>query len=78
MTTADTPHAHPAAPPELKKSFSEFVKKFQASADSAPSPTAQSPKTPTVFPEFWQAPERFWKPRVRELDENEIDAILVC
>ncbi|KAJ7237014.1 hypothetical protein C8J57DRAFT_1376171 [Mycena rebaudengoi] len=26
--------------------------------------------------EFWEAPERFWRPRVRELEESEIEAVL--
>ncbi|KAJ3933437.1 MAG: hypothetical protein NXY57DRAFT_892074, partial [Lentinula lateritia] len=30
-----------------------------------------------VFQEFWEPPERLWKPRVHHLKEMEIDAILV-
>ncbi|KAJ7043398.1 hypothetical protein C8F04DRAFT_943859, partial [Mycena alexandri] len=62
-----TPHAHPAAPPEFQKRFS----------DVAASPSGKSAgRTGSVVSEFWEAPERFWRPRIRELDESEIDAIL--
>jgi hypothetical protein len=30
-----------------------------------------------VYCDYWEAPERFWKPRVRELEDTEIHAILV-
>lgn len=30
-----------------------------------------------IYAEFWQAPPRFWKPRVRELEEDEMEAIMV-
>ncbi|KAJ7760374.1 hypothetical protein B0H16DRAFT_1532100 [Mycena metata] len=56
-----TPHAHPAAPPEFQKRFLR------------PSPQVG---TDSVVSEFWEAPERFWRPRIRELEESEIDAIL--
>ncbi|KAF7370767.1 hypothetical protein MSAN_00710100 [Mycena sanguinolenta] len=29
-----------------------------------------------VVSEFWLAPERFWRPRGRELEESEIEAVL--
>ncbi|KAJ7126555.1 hypothetical protein C8R43DRAFT_1134880 [Mycena crocata] len=60
-----TPHAHPAAPPEFRKRFSEL-------AAAAPSTSGKT----NVVSEFWEAPERFWRPRGRELEESEIDAVL--
>ncbi|KAF9464252.1 hypothetical protein BDZ94DRAFT_1235472 [Collybia nuda] len=68
------PHAHPAAPAELKQKFSDFVRKFEASTSS---PTTKPVKTADkdAFPEFWQAPERFWRPRTRTIEDFEIDAI---
>ncbi|KAJ7634192.1 hypothetical protein DFH06DRAFT_950865, partial [Mycena polygramma] len=61
-----SPHAHPAAPPEFQKRFS----------GAAASPSAEPKgKTGSAVAEFWQAPERFWRPRVRELEESEIEAV---
>ncbi|KAJ7909348.1 hypothetical protein B0H13DRAFT_639644 [Mycena leptocephala] len=66
-STQATPHAHPAAPPEFQKRFS----------DVATSPSAEAKgKSGSTVSEYWQAPERFWRPRVRELEESEIDAVL--
>ncbi|KAJ7283138.1 hypothetical protein C8J57DRAFT_1291348 [Mycena rebaudengoi] len=62
------PHAHPAAPPEFRKRFSDAAAAGTAKG-SAPSPGG-------AVSEFWEAPERFWRPRVRELEESEIEAIL--
>ncbi|KAJ7439857.1 hypothetical protein FB451DRAFT_1415512 [Mycena latifolia] len=61
-----TPHAHPAAPPEFQKRYS----------DVAAAPSGGKSKTGTVISEYWEAPERFWRPRIRELEESEIDAVL--
>jgi len=76
-TTPEAQHAHPAAPPELKQAFSDFLKKFQASAVS--SSPAGSVKTSSsrkdgdqVFEEFWQAPARFWK---HDLEDWEIELV---
>ncbi|KAJ7065922.1 hypothetical protein B0H15DRAFT_958471 [Mycena belliarum] len=63
-----TPHAHPAAPPELQKRFSDSV--------TALPPSAGKTKAGTVVPEYWEAPERFWRPRIRELENAEIEAVL--
>jgi small subunit ribosomal protein YMR-31 len=70
------PHEHPAAPSELKKSFSDFRRKFEASSDST-SLYPLNTQNKDIFSEFWEAPDRFWRPKVRELDTAEIDAILV-
>ncbi|KAJ6583179.1 hypothetical protein B0H10DRAFT_2097769 [Mycena sp. CBHHK59/15] len=68
-STPDTPHAHPAAPPEFKKRYSD------AAAAAPPAGTGKGNASSTVL-EFWEAPERFWRPRVRELEEGEIEAVL--
>ncbi|EPQ59745.1 hypothetical protein GLOTRDRAFT_91246 [Gloeophyllum trabeum ATCC 11539] len=87
-TAPDPPHAHPQAPTELKEHFSDFLKKFQASSH-APHPAAPpgvQPKKPASpsgvnvqhverYGEFWEAPAQFWRPRVRTLEDWEIDAI---
>lgn len=30
-----------------------------------------------TYSHFWEAPSRYWKPRVRELEEWEMEAIMV-
>ncbi|KAJ7695197.1 hypothetical protein B0H17DRAFT_1056775 [Mycena rosella] len=62
-----TPHAHPAAPPEFQQRYSGVA---AVSSDVGKS-TSKS-----VVSEFWEAPDRFWRPRIRELEESEIDAVL--
>jgi len=42
---------------------------------STSQPTSPESAT-TIYTEFWQAPPRFWKPRVRELEEEEMEAIM--
>jgi small subunit ribosomal protein YMR-31 len=67
---------HPAAPSELQKSFSDFVKKFEASSSlSSHSGEGKKGGSKAAFGEFWEAPARFWRPRIRELEDAEIDAI---
>ncbi|KAF9817641.1 hypothetical protein IEO21_03297 [Rhodonia placenta] len=79
-STPEAPHAHPAAPLEQKQSFSDFLKKFNASVSSSSTPSAASPSTSSrkegaqVFQEFWQAPERFWK---HDLKDWEIELVEV-
>jgi small subunit ribosomal protein YMR-31 len=43
---------------------------------SGTSETAANDLTPTVFNEFWEAPSRFWKPKGRQLEEDEMNAIM--
>ncbi|KAH7888127.1 hypothetical protein F5I97DRAFT_1806085 [Phlebopus sp. FC_14] len=69
-SSAGPSHPHPAAPPEYRKSFSEMVPK------SSPSSGPFSGEQP-AFQDFWDAPSRFWRPKYRELEEVEIDAVLV-
>jgi len=71
-TTPEAPHPHPAAPEQVKQSFSEFLKKFKASASSPAESSSGRKASGQVFEEFWQAPERFWK---RELQEWEIELV---
>ncbi|KAJ7355457.1 hypothetical protein DFH08DRAFT_852513 [Mycena albidolilacea] len=70
-STQPTPHAHPAAPQELQKRFSDSAASASASASSGKGNTGGN-----ALSEFWEAPERFWRPRVRELEESEIEAVL--
>lgn len=41
------------------------------------SPRKGGKESAGAFNEFWEAPDRFWRYRVRELEESEIDAISV-
>ncbi|KIK59550.1 hypothetical protein GYMLUDRAFT_670773 [Collybiopsis luxurians FD-317 M1] len=70
----ETPHAHPFAPSEYQsKNYAKFS---SSSSSSSPLNNKSANDNGNTFQEFWDAPERFWKPRVHELEEAEIDAIL--
>ncbi|PPQ99901.1 hypothetical protein CVT24_009582 [Panaeolus cyanescens] len=70
-STPDARHPHPAAPLEFKQRFSEFLEKMNASTKE----TTSSPAS-NAYSQFWEAPERLWRPRVRQLSDKEIDAIM--
>ncbi|KAF8974572.1 hypothetical protein BDZ97DRAFT_1911744 [Flammula alnicola] len=80
-STPDAPHPHPAAPAEFKARFAQFLAKMNSSVSSesaaklSSDSSSQQPST-GVYSEFWEAPPRFWKPRVRQLEEDEMDAIM--
>jgi len=66
--TPDVPHAHPAAPLELKQ---EFINKISSKLQGPDSASTQN-----TYHDFWEAPPRFWKPRVRHMEDEEMDAIM--
>jgi len=71
-SSTEAPHAHPFAPAELQsKNYTQFSKGADGGGESNSSSSSKA-----VFQEFWDAPEKFWKPRVHQLEEVEIDAIL--
>ncbi|KIJ32294.1 hypothetical protein M422DRAFT_234240 [Sphaerobolus stellatus SS14] len=75
-----TPHAHPAAPPEIASHFDEFLKRMQSSAATVTAAASSSSKTEggvskKTYAEFWEAPSRYWQP-MREIEDKEIDAVL--
>jgi len=73
-SSPEAPHAHPFAPAEFQsKNYTQFSK---AGGGGKSNSSGSSEPSVTVFKEFWEAPEKFWKPRVHQLDEVEIDAIL--
>ncbi|KAF9534419.1 hypothetical protein CPB83DRAFT_902343 [Crepidotus variabilis] len=72
-SSPDARHAHPAAPAEFKQHFSDFLKKMESSKTEAASKPSSNADT---YDHFWEAPGRFWKPRVRQLSEAEMDAIM--
>ncbi|KAI0276160.1 hypothetical protein BGY98DRAFT_919752 [Russula aff. rugulosa BPL654] len=66
---------HPAAPAQLKETFSDFLKKFNSPSPPSGRSTQQSQRQ--TFKDFWEAPGSLWRPRIRQLEEAEIDAVLV-
>ena len=73
-TAPDAQHAHPAAPEDLKKSFSEFLKKFQSPVKAGGN---ESSPGRHVYQEYWEAPSKYWNGRLKTMSEEEIDAVLV-
>uniref|UniRef100_A0A8H7XX64 Uncharacterized protein n=1 Tax=Psilocybe cubensis TaxID=181762 RepID=A0A8H7XX64_PSICU len=67
-STPDAPHPHPAAPAELRQRIADFIAKH-----NSPQPTAPSTN---IYNDFWEAPSRFWKPRIRQIEEDEMNAIM--
>ncbi|KAK1222092.1 hypothetical protein PQX77_015086 [Marasmius sp. AFHP31] len=68
---SETPQVHPAAPAELRnKNFSDF-----ATPPSSSKSQTSSSSSGNTFKEFWEAPERLWKPKIRQLEEWEIDLV---
>lgn len=84
MTEPEPQHPHPSAPIQFRESFSDFLKKFESTASEGKgaqqqhqSKEAKSKSKPGVYENFWEAPSRVWKPRVREISKDEMDAIIV-
>ncbi|THU82887.1 hypothetical protein K435DRAFT_439500 [Dendrothele bispora CBS 962.96] len=72
-STPETPHSHPFVPAELReRNFADFAKEIKSSGSSKQSGSKN------VFNEFWEAPQHLWNPRIHELEEAEIEAIMVC
>ncbi len=67
---------HPAAPAQLKEAFSDFLKKYNSPSPSSGRNTQQNSQR-LIFKDFWEAPEPLWRPRIRQLEDAEIDAVLV-
>ncbi|KAJ4487700.1 hypothetical protein J3R30DRAFT_3787081 [Lentinula aciculospora] len=77
-SSPEAPHAHPFAPAEFKnKNYTQFSSGASVAISSSTSSSSSGSKSRNVFQEFWEAPERLWGPRVHQLEEAEIDAILV-
>jgi len=67
-------HAHPAAPEELKRSFTDFLKKFQSTVRTNGRGSSSGAH---VYQEFWEAPSKYWNSRLKTISEEEVDAVLV-
>ncbi|TFY66874.1 hypothetical protein EVG20_g4210 [Dentipellis fragilis] len=77
-TTPGPQHAHPAAPEQLKAAFSDFLKKYESTSSGATASNGSSGTSPSgkqVYDDFWEAPARIWNPRIRHIEEAEIDAV---
>jgi len=72
-TAPEAPHPHPAAPTEFKQRFSQFQEARNKSSETVKAEDHSN----NVYSEFWEAPARFWKPRVRYIEEEEMNAIMV-
>ncbi|KAK0242239.1 hypothetical protein EDD85DRAFT_946382 [Armillaria nabsnona] len=59
----EAPHAHPYGPPELPASFRKPSQPVAAQASSANTLTSGA-----AFTNFWEAPERFWKHDVNDVE----------
>ncbi|KAH9978243.1 hypothetical protein BGW80DRAFT_1286553 [Lactifluus volemus] len=56
---------HPAAPAQVKEAFSDFLKKYKSFSQQK-----------LRFNEFWEAPDYLWRPKISQLEDSEIDAVL--
>ncbi|TFY83249.1 hypothetical protein EWM64_g760 [Hericium alpestre] len=77
-TTPEPQHAHPAAPAQLKERFSDFLRKFESSvkqSSAGPAANGSNGSGNQVYEDFWEAPAWVWNPKIRHLEESEIDAI---
>lgn len=75
----EPPHAHPAGPPDYQAHFQDFMQKVQSYkfVSTSPSSSQKHASEQAVYQEFWQAPSRLWNPRIRELSDAEMEAVLV-
>jgi len=71
-SATEVPHPHPAASPEFREHFADFLKK---QLDQASDPICR--QRGMTFRYSWEAPLCFWNPRVRELQDLEMEAIMV-
>ena len=70
---------HPAAPAQLKEAFSDFLEKYKnfSSLPGISKNHSQQNSRGLRFNEFWEAPEHLWRPKINQLEDSEIDAVLV-
>jgi small subunit ribosomal protein YMR-31 len=70
-------HPHPAAPVQLKEAFSDFLQKYKRHLSPSLSKSIRQDPRGLMFNDFWEAPRHLWQPKIRHLEDAEIDAILV-
>ncbi|KAF8628162.1 hypothetical protein AX17_006032 [Amanita inopinata Kibby_2008] len=69
------PHAHPAAPTELKGRFAGLVESIKT-VQSSQLLKSNAGVTGAVFEDFWEAPQKLWHPKLRNLGDVEIAAVM--
>ncbi|KAI9459042.1 hypothetical protein F5148DRAFT_312440 [Russula earlei] len=67
---------HPAAPAHLKEAFSSFLETYKSLLSPASNKAPQRNQRGLTFNDFWEAPEPLWRPKIRHLEDAEIDAVL--
>jgi len=60
----------------LKEAFPDFLEKSKNFSFPSTSSSNGKISGKPIFNEFWEAPEYLWQPKVRILEESEIDAVL--
>ena len=68
---------HPAAPAQLKETFSVFLEKYNNSLSPPSGKNAQQNPGRLIFNDFWEAPGHLWCTKISQLEDAEIDAVLV-
>lgn len=68
---------HPAAPAQFKEAFSDFLEKYKKFSFPLTSSSNGQSSGRKIFNEFWEAPEYLWRPKLRQLEDSEIDAVSV-
>ncbi|KXN84192.1 hypothetical protein AN958_12845 [Leucoagaricus sp. SymC.cos] len=76
-SAVEAPQPHPAASAEFREHFADFLKRRLRQTPSGTSERAALPDSATVYSNFWEAPSKYWNPRVRELDDWEMNSIMV-
>ncbi|VDC01183.1 unnamed protein product [Peniophora sp. CBMAI 1063] len=72
--SSEAPHAHPAAPKDIADRFTQLFSS-RASSGSGSGASAKKSSGSSGALEFWEAPDRLFRPRIRRIDEWEIDAV---
>ncbi|KAI0301948.1 hypothetical protein B0F90DRAFT_1716539 [Multifurca ochricompacta] len=66
---------HPAAPEHLKATFSDFLEKYNNFSFPLVGSNNMRKSGAFIFNDFWEAPDYLWRPRIRLLEDSEIDAV---
>ncbi|KZV64587.1 hypothetical protein PENSPDRAFT_656421 [Peniophora sp. CONT] len=72
--SSEAPHAHPSAPKEIADKFKQLFSS-RASSGSSGSGSAKNAQSSGGALEFWEVPDRLFRPRIRRIDDWEIDAV---
>ncbi|KAH9956791.1 hypothetical protein BC827DRAFT_1229300 [Russula dissimulans] len=67
---------HPAAPEQFKEAFAGFLEKYKRTSSQQSNNSALKNPRGLTFDQFWEAPNHLWRPRIRHVEDTEIDAVL--